>query len=1049
MALMGAYLFYEMTRATTFSMRWPSRFSDKLLVAMAVVAALRLLTTKLLRWKTVVALALAAIYYMVYRSDKYQFLLYLAVLTVGLIDIDYRRIIKVYLATTGVVYCTAVLAGTTGAITNYVYASSGRGLRSAWGICYPTDFASKGLFLLVMLWVVWKKLPDWAMLILCAAFIWMARVIAFSWNSTICGAVFLCAILYCILERQVIDRHRGLGWMKRGTELLETIAFPLCALAMFGLMLIYARGMNAGYRLDNLLSRRLELGVGAWKEHGLSLFGTPFKQVGNGFSTMPPANYSFIDSSYPLILIRYGAVMFLATCAIWGNMARQAIRCKDRRLLLALGIIAIHSFTEHHFTEVRYNILLAMPLASFATAEVEERVAAVDRKTILAHVVTAMVCCVILWLVAPIAVSGLRTVLEYKGLCMAKKTGWTLMGIYLGIIAFVIAAIWAVDRLIRSLLTRRAVAVPAIALALCACVGIGGWLYTNNTVAAAVEANAELIKADREALEIAARSASGRVYSGILPAAYHGQIEGISYSPFTEDDLARNIGDTFLVSNDTERAVFLNTGSLYVEISDKHALYSGDRAVIEALTEAGYHATGFYSTAHEVDLAQAAKLNKLSYDEKKGIILSGKKRTMKKGPYFDLYAGKYTVTYDLTLPKGEARDDSVVCTLSVTAEKGKKTLLEKEITGSQFDENRTLSVSIPFSVGDTKNIAFSGVVEKGKKVYIRNIQYVRYPDSDIHVYYDSKIRKIREEYYLSNGEPTYSSDGYFACDYYYSDDSYTNETWFYDKTGALMCNKSGYAGVVYTFNEKRQAIRFEYYDVGKKLTMTTDGYSISEREYSDAGNVILMRFYNTERLPVIIQNGFAEIHYEYNERNQQICEAYFGCDGKPMTIWGGCAVKKQVYDDEGNIISRSFWGTDGKLVVTTFGFAEVRWYYNGMHQITRTEYLGADGELICTPSGQAVIQREFDNYGNIVRELYQNTQLQPVMISDGYSEIRREYSEKNKLVREMYFDAFGLPVNSRSGCCMIEYHYNTDGQMVSQDYVDLGGNVRTESLINP
>lgn len=757
----------------------------------------------------------------------------------------------------------------------------------------------------------------------------------------------------------MIDRHRGLGWMKRGTELFETVAFPLCALAMFGLMLLYARGTNAGYRLDNLLSSRLKLGVEAWQKHGLSAFGTPFSQVGNGFSTMPRANYNFIDSSYPLILIRYGAVMFLAICAIWGNMARQAIRCKDRRLLLALGIIAIHSFAEHHFTEVRFNILLAMPLASFAAAEVEERVAAVDRKTILTHVVTAVLCGLILWLIAPIAVSGLRTVLEYKGLCMAKKTGWTLMGIYLGIIAFVIAAIWAVDRLIRSLLTRRAVAVPAIALALCACVGVGGWLYTNNIVVAAAEANAELIEADRNALEIAASAATGKVYSGILPAAYSGKIDGISCSVFTEDDLARNISDTFLISNKTERPVFLNTGSLYVEISDKHALYSGDRAVIEALTEAGYHATGFYSTVHEVDLTQAAKLNKLSYQEGVGITLSGKKRTMKKGPYFDLYGGRYTVTYELTLPEGEARDDSVVCTLSVTAEKGKKTLLEKEVTGSQFDEDGILTVSTTFHSWNERDAAFCVFTKKEKKVSIRGIYYLQTPDLDIHRFYDSKYRIIREEYYDLDGEQTIQGEGVFACEYSYDGNDNRSEYRYYSYDNKRCNCKNGYAEMHRIYNKQKQIVREDYYDVDGYPFRLAKGYAYMTYDYS-VENCIIYRFYDENNQAVLSTDGYSELWRKFDGNHNTIEERYFDVQGQPVSQPAGHYGYSQCFDSSNNLLSRLYIDPHGLEMRRYDGYAGVLWEYDDCGKIESCTFIDENGKVIDDTSLNLAIDTPYE-----------------------------------------------------------------------------------------
>lgn len=1040
LALTGVYLFYQTCKITTLGVTWPSGFSKKLLAVMAVVAVLRLLTTKLVRWKTLAALGLAAVYMLVYRSDKYRFLQYMAVLTVGLIDIDYRKILKTYLLSTGVLYCAAVFSGMTGASTNYVYTSSGRGLRSAWGICYPTDFATKALFLLLALWVAWRKLPDWAMLLPCAGFIWMARVIAFSWNGTICGVAFLCAILYCMFERRVIDQHPKLGCAGRGTNLVGTAAFPLFALAMFALMLIYAKGTNAGYRLDGLLSGRLELAVQAWQKHGLHAFGKRFSQYGNGFSTISPSNYNFVDSSYPLILLRYGWVMLITLALTWGWTARRAIRCGDRRLLLTLGLIAFHSFVEHHFTECEYNILLVMPLAAYTTAEAGET-AKVDGprgRVILAHALAVAVSCGALWLIAPAALSGLRTVLEYKGLCGASGTGWKLLGIFGGLLAFLVFAVWALDRLLKALLTRRRITLPAIALALCACAGVGGWIYSNHAIDAAAAENAELIEADREALEIAVKAATGRVYSGILPSAYRRQIGGISCSVFTEDDLARNLGDTFLLPNKKERAVFLNSGSLYVEISKKHALYSGDRAVIEALTAAGYHATGYYSTTRKVSLSKAALYNGLSYDKETGLKLSGKKRSMTGGPYYDLYAGKYTVTYELTLPEDAPRDDSIVCTLSITAEVGKKTLLEKEITGDQFDENGILSVGIPFSIGNTKSVAFCAKGEKGKKVFIKSLGFVKTPDSDTHRYYDGKFRVVREEYYDLNGDPMIQTAGHTSFEQEY--DGYGNmiSRRFYDGNNRLVLRTDGYAEVRWEYNAKRQVIRESFYDTQGKPVMISSRQAANEREYDENGNVVVWRYLDTDGKPVVTTSNYAELRREYNKKKQVVREEYIGADGEPLIQTSGYSGMEQDYDDAGNVIARRFFDPNGP-VLRTDGYAEVRWQYNGLKQIVREDFYGTNGEPVMCFNGYAADEREYDAAGNVTVYRYYNEAGEPTNLTPGYSELRREYNDRRWIIREEYFDTSGQLTLLSDGYASLERDYNEQGAIKAQRHYGLAG----------
>lgn len=62
----------------------------------------------------------------------------------------------------------------------------------------------------------------------------------------------------------------------------------------------------------------------------------------------------------------YGGVYLLAMCVLWTWTTVKAIRGGNRKLALAMGVIAFHSVMEHHFTEVNYNILAVMPLAVYA-----------------------------------------------------------------------------------------------------------------------------------------------------------------------------------------------------------------------------------------------------------------------------------------------------------------------------------------------------------------------------------------------------------------------------------------------------------------------------------------------------------------------------------------------------------------------------------------------------------------------------------------------------------------------------------------------------------
>ena len=1033
LALAGLYMLYRVLKSTTFYLIWPNWFEPGLMHGLALIALLRVLTGGLRRKETLIALAFALIYGMVYRTDGYSFLPFLGILTVGFIDIEHRRILRMFLFTVGTLYCAAVLAGYLGVITNFVRIKNG--LRSAWGICYPTDFASLGFYLLVALWVAADRLPDWVMLLFCAAFGAVAWFIAHSSTSTICLMLLFCAVLFHILEKQIERRRPGLAWVKHGPNLFATLAFPALALCMFALMATYARGMNIGYRFNNLLSNRLKYQVAAWQTYGLKPFGTPFVLNGDGFSVFPQPNYTFVDSSYPLIVLRYGWVLFIALCLAWGWMARKAIRCGDRRLVLVMGIIAIHSFSEHHFIDVYFNILLAMPLAAFlpvhdakrqeCRADVRTRRGAVIEAVSWAAAILLLACGI--WLLGPRLAAWVKTALEFIHYGHGEHA-LRLICTLLALLAGGCVTLWSVSHLIGALLSHRLskARVPAAVLLLCALGGGGMCLLTNRIIDNAAAQSEAMVEADREAMEIAVAASTGKVYAGVLPEVYARRIEGLSYAPFFEDDLARLPGNTVLISADAERGALIHNGFLYVPISDAHAIYTGDRGVVEALDEAGYHATGYYSSVQAVDLEEAAAINEMEIDPQKGLWLDDG-HPMQSGPWKDLYGGRYTMTWNLSLPEGMRRGEETACTLRLSINKGEDVILERPVRGEEFDGQGSLTLSIPFKINNSRSVAFEAWAEPGQRVVINRISYVRTPTYDVHTFYNAQLKKIRAEYYDRDGEPILRKDGWFACDYEYDRQGNLVEVSFYDRENRPVVISEGFARKQRQFNIKRQIIREEYYGADGEPIVIASGYTAVEREYDTAGNVSILRYFGTDGKPCLVSDGYAEVHRSYNGKKQVIRETYYGIDGEPMLLAAGYYGIEQAFDSAGNVSVRRFLDENGRPAMRTRGYAEVRREYDGQHRITRESYFDEASAPVTRAEGYAAIEREYDEAGNAIVLRYLDLEGRPVVIRSGYAEVRREFNALNQVTLERYYGVDGEPIALASGQYGAEFCYDEVG----------------------
>ena len=1049
LALAGLYLIYRISKSTTFHLVWPLHFETTLIWAMAGLAVARLLTAGVFRLKTLAALALALVYCLVYRNDGYRFLLFLAIFTVGFVDIDYRKILKVYLLAACAFYAITMVAGMLGVITNYVSARAGRGIRSAWGMSYYTDFASLGLFLLMNLWIACRKLPDWVMLVLCGAYLFLSVCIAHSNTSTLCAGLLIMAILYHGFERRVVDSRPGLRWMKKGPELFAVYGFPLLALCMFFLMLLYAKKLNIAFRLNTLLSNRLMRGVAAWKSYGIKPFGTPFEQHGNGFSTFPSNIYNFVDSTYPLVLLRYGWVTLLTLCASWGYTALKARRSGDRRLLLVMGIVAVHAFSEHHFIDSHFNILVTMPLAAYFAAEREamtEPSARKGRNGALAWTGTVLLLAAGAFFAGPTLLSRLKTVLEliHYGHGVHALRLVCLLGAALLAICLVA---WAVSTVMKALLDRSGLR-PCLrafaALLLFALMGGGAWLYSERVIDRLGADYAPTVESERRALEVAIGASSGKVYSGVLPALYSREIDGMACAAWFEDDLARLRGNTVLMPSEEERGPFIDNGFLYVPISDEHALYTGDRGVIEALRQAGYAATGYYSSVRSLDLEDAAASNDLTYSPERGLRLSGASEGMINGPWQDLYGGNYTVIWDLALPEGVQQPKDKVCTLRVTTYKGDTVVAEKDVRAKKFGADGRLTLSMRFRINDSRNVAFEARTAAGATVEIRDIRFMRTPEYDVHTFYDEKLRKVRDEYYGTDGKPILRKEGWFACDFGYDRQGNVINLRYYDCDGALTLVSEGYAERRRSFNARNQIVREEYYGTDGQPILSTQGCAASAYVYDDRGNVTEVRHYGLDGTPVLITAGYARVDRTYDRKNRVVQESYYGVDDEPIRLARGqCGVINE-YDSAGNLAARRYLDGQGQPTLIDKGYASFLRVYNSDNKLVREEYYGTADELITIQGGYAAQERDYDEAGNNTAIRYFGSDGAPVKITKGYAEIRYEYNDKRKKIRESYYGTDGQPINRKKKFASVEFEYDAAGKLAMKRYYDKDGKLVRE-----
>lgn len=294
-------------------------------------------------------------------------LLETGLLIAGANDIDYRKILKVYLIVEIPMTICTMIAGYTGVITNLVY-HRGDQVRMAFGFIYPTDFAA-GIVFMITAWVVLRQARcTWIEIGLMIISVVLFEKYCDVRNSEIVMMILIICVVYLKIRNKLAAK-KGKGYIP---SLLLKI---LCLVAPYGLagfMILVSRFYRPDIewmaKLNTLFSTRLSLGKEVFDRYDIQIWGQDIPMRGNGGSTEVVADYFFIDSSYVNILMRLGLVAFILVMLIISIIMIKNLN--HPYMLMAMAIVCIHSVMEHHMFEVYYDVFLMLPLAKFDVKDI-------------------------------------------------------------------------------------------------------------------------------------------------------------------------------------------------------------------------------------------------------------------------------------------------------------------------------------------------------------------------------------------------------------------------------------------------------------------------------------------------------------------------------------------------------------------------------------------------------------------------------------------------------------------------------------------------------
>lgn len=1038
LTLIGIYILIVDITKTTMKVDIPDCWERYLLMLIVPVAAIRLFLlvinerepSRQITWlKHIFAgLLVSAVYYMIYREGDYKVVVFLAVFTIGTVGMEYRKILKTYAIAATTVIMPAMLMAWTGAIENFVYFRDFT-LRSSWGIKYPTDLTSLLFFLILALWIIFGKENTLWFLIPGVLLLILAQKVTDSRTGALCSIALMIAILI-----DYIIGKKNAKRLDRATSVCSCLAFPFFTVLMNALVLAYKSGRGFAIKLDEIMSQRLSLSVDAMNEHGIKLFGSKITQIGWGGSTFNKPDYNFVDISYVYLLLAYGIVGLLMINILWVMMTRAAVVAGDRRLALALALIAFNSATEHHINQINYNIFLAVPFAVMAakytrkeTFDGTKRNAVADKEigTTIKKVVLALSVLLLVALAIWASLPAGRTIITLIDISETVSGRRQLLTVYALITWFIIAAAYACYRVCKYLIidkSKTAIKALTAILLLFAVVCISGTIRGSAIIKNGEKEKGDLIESERPVIETVLDSGSGKLYACGLPTIYRDKFEKISTSLFNGEELARFDDATIIIDKNTDSPSLFKKGFLYTQISDEHALFTKDEKVIEALSEKGQHFTGYFPLIMTVDMKDMAERNGLSQNSDGSITLHGEDEKLRKGPRIGLREGRYTIIFNLELEEPKATNGKdAVCRLKTTYYKGEYILDETYVIGEEFDEKGHCNAKVVCDIPDAANVDFKVLPEGDNVIKVSGITYQKTPKYDVHSFYNQEGNKYREEYFDMKGNPYSGSWEYFAKEMLYDEKGNNTEESYFDETGNKVLNSSGYHKKIRTF-DNNLVVKDEYYGVsGERVSLQT-GQSIAEYKYDNLNRQKEASFYDKEDNAVLIggddRGGYHKVVREFDDNGRVVREDFYNTSNQLVLLKEGYATRKYVYDENGNRTEEHFFDLKGNKTSNSDGVSEIRRNFNKENRVIRESYYDENGKEINSKTGQSAIVYAYGR-DRTTAISYINVEGQPVICNNtengGYSKVVKTYDEYGRIIREDYYDTSNRPISANEG----------------------------------
>ena len=719
--IVSVYLIRVFFDTTLFSLAWPWYFDSLLRIAAAILVGIKFICFGCKRdVRLLLGIGTGIIFMLSSFSNRYIFLWDAAVFILGAMDIPYKKILKIYCILGCAIFGLAILGALTGCVRDLVYTNG----RHSFGIVYPTDFAAHVVFLALSIWVVFRKIPATVMAVI------MAGLSFFLYRYCIarCGAIVMglsaVAVLY-IEQTEPWKREKGiLQWFTKWVDRLLIIWMPLCSSIIIDLSMKYDKENSKLETINKLISSRLYLANKAISEYGIKAFGTAFDLIGGGGDTVSRITYNFVDSSYCMILLRYGAMVLAIVCILSIWTASNAVKSKNRRLLMALALISVHSMIEHHLLELAYNPFLLVAFSDLS----HDRDCESKQKTIKKETWQTLSVYTAIGVIGLIAMPRLlgyfRTIVTLQRLNDRTRYVLFIFGA-LGISFISIALIKRTTALIVKRLNQTSIdkkeltsCCQYVILLFFVVASMERTLQKQSiSFEESLEKGTQIIKELRKE-----EDSNLKICIDDIPELYERAVGNIENPILTGAGLAKETD--IVLFTDKSKDIYLLTDKdfMFGELSQQQGIYTNSEKAIKIMEEQGIKLTDHYSIRREVDLQSMADANGLQQNEQGSLLIEGPEKSLIHGPWLTIYKGTLRIEYQLKLVDTQV-ESGEIATLRLSAESGQTILQEKPLNKEDFNENGVCTVAIDQSINSKEGLEFLLFAKDGTKLEVERISY--------------------------------------------------------------------------------------------------------------------------------------------------------------------------------------------------------------------------------------------------------------------------------------------------------------------------------------